>query len=148
MSNYPPGVTGNEPQIRGLGERTTHKVCVNSDGFTATLMTTDLKDSIVRLAELLKHDVTIASLKSAANSVVFFASVYEPQMDIDDCPFEGEVDTQIDQWIEFWDCPVCGKEHQEDLEMPEPDYEKDADIREDHEMMRAEWESNHPESES
>ena len=38
------------------------------------------------------------------------------------CPFEGPVEAFAGSWGTFtWTCPVCGTEHEDENEQPEPD---------------------------
>lgn len=119
MSNYPPGVTGNEPQIAGLGERVAEKECLEYLP-TVSLLAEDTKTWIKHLAELLERGASDQAIKSAAKYLVRSAEQFKFDYPIEECPYRGPVDIQYDRYMEYWECPVCGTDHEDEDEPPEP----------------------------
>lgn len=56
-----------------------------------------------------------------------FPALLVQDVDLDECPFEGEVEVERHGGVQTWTCPVCGHEHQDDL----PEGDDDHDHRSD-----------------
>lgn len=125
MSNYPPGVSGNEFQIAGYPERTTKKVC-GAEGVPLNIADPWVSARATELLNEIDFDAVkgrdystkvilsnhrarnIYHLLLAAADQTFYAE--------GDCPFEGDIDTQYDYNYEWWSCPICGTEHEDSTE--------------------------------
>lgn len=116
-SNYPPGVTGNEPQIRGMNEVVLERKCNQEAEFNA------VGEGVYQeMVYLVRHSGSGDSLTRDKAVLRFNKLITEaPRVDVE-CPFEGKVDAQVDEGTAFWECPVCMYEHEEELDMePDPD---------------------------
>ena len=98
-SNYPPNVSGREPEIAGpdaeyVGERVCGAVDVLIPAYAA-------------------DDVPIMILKAQRGMllplVLKMATKYK--IEAAACPFEGKVDIARYHDTEEWTCPVCGELH-------------------------------------
>lgn len=123
MSNYPPGVSGLEPQIAGYPERTIVKSC-GAEGVDLRVIDPWLIERSKELIE--KVDFSAVQGRNYSSDLnlsnywgrgVYHVLLYLSQQDlkIEDtiCPFDGEVDTQYDRECEWWICPLCGTEHED-----------------------------------
>lgn len=45
------------------------------------------------------------------------------------CPFEGDVDVEMDGSLALWDCPLCGAEHADDVKQEAADKAGDAQMK-------------------
>lgn len=101
LSNYPPGVTGNEDHFGPRSEYPYHMTCETSPAEIWVLPKREMDaDSDLRIA----GKGAIAVLKRME-----LVEVYQ-------CPFEGEVDVQEWNYTITWECPLCGAEHEIDKE--------------------------------
>lgn len=139
---YPDGVTGNEPQIRGMDERTTHKECgaeseklhIMPDSEWLQLQQILSQISLLREREADKFQRgsksawRVTDIESYRSDIIkqverlgnYLKQDYTEEMltgYTDECPFVGEVDTQYSDGYEYWDCPLCGTEHEEEIDM-------------------------------
>lgn len=124
-SSYPPGVSGNEFQIAGYPERTVKKICGAECG---DLHVVD--PWIVQRAAELLNEIDFDAVKGRDYSTEVTLSnyrarnIYHLLLDAarqtftaeSDCPFEGDVDTQYDYNAEWWECPICGTEHEDSID--------------------------------
>lgn len=103
LSNYPPGVTGNEIQIAGPsweGEIT--RTCTAEDVEVEILGT----DALALLAEN-------RAGRTTTMVVDFVRSAYSAYLP--ECPFiDGEVYAWAYDGVLSWTCPVCGGEYEEE----------------------------------
>jgi hypothetical protein len=121
-SNYPPGVTGREYQIAGPDyERTVKRACRASD-VEITLPNDDVPGLAHLALGILDGKILIrrgadpvARAKTRLQEII---SAYEngSKIDVAECPFDGEVDVQGFQGVETWTCPLCGTDHEDDIE--------------------------------
>lgn len=114
MSNYPPGVTGNEYEIAGPDyERDEERECT-------------MQDAVIRVVNHESYDVYVAQIErmlvtdetpDPAALLRYLQGVKDSVMklDVEYCPFEGYVTVQGYGGMEWWDCPVCGHRHEEDM---------------------------------
>jgi hypothetical protein len=99
MSNYPPGVTGNEPEIAGYVERT---------------MTVRCEEDTMALVPL--------RMIGDKQEQTWWHQIIAIQRHIDDqglarpCDFIGQVDVQHDRFTYWWECPQCGFQHEGEVE--------------------------------
>lgn len=102
-SNYPPGVTGNEPEIAGYPEREAEREC----GATAAFVP---REQLIALRSL---DRTVSTaIRQQVRRVLAWADEYEQEHD---CAYSGPV-TLFDAGlgVATWTCPACGAEHEEE----------------------------------
>jgi hypothetical protein len=104
LSNYPPGVTGNEDYFGPNHEYEKEVECL-AEGADVFIIPTDLIDAY----RSVRHDAEL--LRRWAMAVVGTEKV-----DIFQCPFVGPVNVQVWNHQDTWVCPMCGKEHEEDHE--------------------------------
>lgn len=97
MSNFPPGVTGNEPQIAGVPEGTRYVKCPSM--CCASRLTVTVR-SAVQAREVVALGAPVAWRLS------------DYGVDEIECPFEGAVDGYFDgdEFVMYGECPVCGDE--------------------------------------
>lgn len=142
MSNYPPGVTGNEWQIAG-GVDVTLQVTCGTVGFD--VLPQPMVDEMVgTVREYLKTPRTLRSLsgrpgtwrtetpdEQIARVLAYLETavveVEKARVNVaEECKFEGEVDAEVFDLTACWTCPWCGAEHEDDRAFePDPDAGKD-----------------------
>ena len=135
-SNYPPGVTGREPQIAGPdAEREEEHTCgakdielrnINQQAIDS-LMTARAK--LVALTQYsFPGDIPQLSPKEKRQIAV---DVYRLLNQVGygisdgatvDCPFTGDVTVEYIGGTGWWECPLCGTEHEIEWDDPrDPD---------------------------
>lgn len=101
LSNYPPGVTGNEDHFGPRSEYPTYVTC---------------EQGPVELYVLPKYYMEARSeLRKVGLGAVAVLARME-LVDVYQCPFEGEVDVQEWNYTITWECPLCGTQHELDKE--------------------------------
>lgn len=107
LSNYPPGVTGNEREIAGPDTLTVTRECKGTEArvYPAYYVDQLITDEEIGTYVLEKTAVT---------------TEYE-------CPFTGQVDAEVYNYELFWTCPTCGYENVESWGGPEEFDEPDDD---------------------
>ena len=124
VSNYPPGVTGNEPEIAGYDEGVRHVEC---DEEATAVYAHEVKSLVSEAAFRLEIAARSASEGVLAESLPVVVERIARQMRSDvlalaeaeetvECGFVGEVDVVYgaDRTAFAWDCPRCGYEHEEE----------------------------------
>lgn len=122
LSNYPPGVTGMEPQIAGPQmEHALTRTCEAEDVAIWVLTQeghTELQHHAELMADVWAHvtPTTLATLDRQARRIEAMAVSF----DVEQCPFEGVVDV-ASEWshgilTETWTCPLCHTDHQTELD--------------------------------
>jgi hypothetical protein len=139
VSNYPPGVTGNEPHIRGMDEGVLNVECLGS----TTLRVIPMSEWSYLLAILNKvkglrereregkeekADRARKSVIDQLEKLEGYLNEYDEKWlwaDVDECPFVGEVDAQWSRdgnTLEvYWDCPMCGEERYGEIDLTPDD---------------------------
>lgn len=116
MSNYPPGVTGNEFEIAGPDREVTETRECEAQDQHFHVLTRDGRNALAELGGIVAevhdsgtvHPTTFDAILSVTRRVEReVVSVEEA-----DCPFVGEVDVAYFRSSCWWTCPVCGSEHQ------------------------------------
>ena len=128
MSNYPPGVTGREWQIAGYdAEEEAYREC--GKGGYVHVMTADALREINRikvlLAEIAEGKKPASLAETLVSNLEYLVNHYINGVEIDKCPFAGEV---VIGWYRKegdWECPLCGWEHREELPEPDEDWGRD-----------------------
>lgn len=126
MSNYPPGVTGNELEIAGYDEREMYVECQKE----VKLFVVDqaLKSKLASLKIRVEGSTTWGSLKENPDTIeachrqlaYLKKTVLQLNRDVYDlptvevaCPFEDEVMVYAHPSVgAHWACPVCDTEHE------------------------------------
>ena len=147
MSNYPPGVTGNEIQIRGLDEGSAVRECLVETPLRVIPVAEwgALKELFRKVAALREKERNPASIPSVDGDLYlenvlnrskedilkglehlneWLTNDYSEEMlvaYVDECPFEGRVDIQWGGGYEHWECPLCGAEHEDEIDMTPDD---------------------------
>lgn len=113
LSNYPPGVTGNELEIAGPDwEGEIEVTCGERDVSLQCMENGDI-DNIKRIASVKgaqgsgktrDADVIQQSLRRALSRLI--------DVTLAVCPFEGEVAAWRYRRVLHWQCPLCGTEHE------------------------------------
>jgi len=128
LSNYPPGVTGNEPEINGPEwEGTVERACEQE---------ADLNIVGQEVASLINAYVT-SQYDEFVEKRLLRAIKYKnrPFILSTDCPFYDTVDAVIYDGMLRWECPLCGYDHEEEPPFPgdyEPDRSDDPEWDEDY----------------
>lgn len=98
MSYYPPGVTGNEPEIAGYPEARLRLACDHDtvDMVPSHWVSEVIRDGVSGLLDLIEAE--------------------DESVDAE-CGFEGEVDVVIvDGILAQWTCPRCGQDVESELD--------------------------------
>lgn len=122
MSNYPPGVTGNEYAIAGPDAEFDLDVTCADDGdggavsisvvdATARSALKNLQTFLVKALEAFDSGDADAARRwvAQAKGQAFMAG--HDDVELERCPFVGTVTVQAFHGEMWWDCPLCGMEH-------------------------------------
>jgi hypothetical protein len=124
MSNYPPGVTGNEYEISGPDwEGTLEVKCPNQEA-QLEVVSKEMSVLLDRYRTAVVADDGEEVFRCLRD--LKYMIVSEPKaMLTAPCAFVGEVDAAGYQGKTWWTCPLCGAENEEepydDYDPPEPD---------------------------
>lgn len=120
MNNYPPGVTGNEPQIRGWDdEQDEERECGRPTSlrvFTASAAR-EVERIKVLLAEIAAGQKPASLADTLVGNLDYLVRFRVEDAEIDACPFVGEVTILWSGSTGYWDCPVCDSRHEEEAEV-------------------------------
>lgn len=128
--NYPPGVSGNEPQIAGYDEAVMTMTC--SEVGLCLYPKTLVDDLLDEVSQVFTVPRTVRSegqrgwrpendaerLVRAQNRLLKVREELDTAVRYDEdamCGFSGQVDVQINRTVVTWTCPWCGAEHEDDL---------------------------------
>lgn len=145
-SNYPPGVSGREYPIAGPDkEFDAERTCGQQD-VTLRVLSEYGKDRIEKAVEALdtctecrqpkfahKMDCSQRSgPTSAIPAIRAFLSAALAEVEevtVPECPFaDDDVTVQFYGGVETWTCPVCGYDHETEVEPEDIDYDPRDDI--------------------
>ena len=111
MSNYPPGVTGNEFEIAGpQWEDTVERVCEAQD-VSVRVIERDVADAIKHWQQSRKTD---DEARAQQSMLWMLRDALVDDFDAEQCQFEGKVDAWGYGGVTHWTCPKCGTEHEEE----------------------------------
>jgi len=114
MSNYPPGVTGNEPQIAGYPEFDQNVDC-QAEGVTVVTMSPEAYKRAAALVDEVMRSARQGLLVPSGTAFRLQNEIADgEEVDLVSCPFEGDVTSWVDQGIVFWECPLCRTVHEAD----------------------------------
>lgn len=128
FSNYPAGVSDAHPHFNPPEEM--QVICGSEE--STVIPSFELKAEMKRLIASVTHlqsvptSVAIAAIPALEQSLTNLLDRVEELEDNGSyaCPFEGEVQPELDGGAANWDCPVCGETNQTILEDDdEPDYD-------------------------
>lgn len=138
LSNYPPGVTGNEPQIAG-GTDVVVEVTCGAEPFDV-YPAAAVDDLLRSLADVLNGRRTVRTevrgrwreeteteqvLRAKNRLAVALIGVAAMKFEQPEpCRFVGQVDAEVFEGTLCWECPSCGTKHEDDR-FNEPDDEPD-----------------------
>lgn len=111
LSNYPPGVSGHEPQIVGHEEITLSVTC----GETIDTVLSAAALALVTAAHRAVHaanaeaDTMIGAVRRLRDGMRDLSTITTT------CPFDGEVVAEQDGYVARWTCPLCDAEHEVEL---------------------------------
>jgi hypothetical protein len=122
MSNYPPGVTGNEYEIAGADAEWIEERQCNNDEFDYVMVSPEafkyaselgsrcwnLNDRDEIIKEIGKH---LRQLNTLFNLTGGSGEVQHGK-----CGFVGDVMLESYRDKIYWSCPTCGKDHEETIE--------------------------------
>ena len=119
MSNYPPGVTGNEYEIAGGNQSEEYWECESMvSGITVNMnLLQEMADDGLTIYNRLKEynydsyqalvDQKLKSLRNKIHSLIHSDDVTDG-----DCGFAGYVLMESYKDKKWWSCPNCGTEHE------------------------------------
>ncbi len=114
MSNYPPGVTGREPEIAGYPERTEKVECRST---TTAFYRREVLDVLAEVRRTCANTDQIGVVAHFREKLEGLTET--PELD---CEWEGEVEGWPNGDDFEWTCPRCGNEQvEEGLYEPDPD---------------------------
>lgn len=123
MSNYPPGVTGNEYEIAGGEESEVYWECESmTSGITISMhMLEEMADDGLTIHNRLKEhnytsyqaliDQKLKSLRDKIHGYIHSDDVIDG-----DCGFAGYVLMESYKNKTWWSCPNCGTEHEIEMD--------------------------------
>lgn len=115
--NYPAGVTGREFHIAGYDhEEETYREC-GEQGVMICSFTHDAAIEITRITSLLegiaKGSVSPAAATGLAASLSYLSTWRVERVEIETCPFKGDVTIGWYKGNGTWTCPLCQTERTE-----------------------------------
>lgn len=127
FSNYPAGVTDAHPEFNPPGEL--QVICGSEESVVIPVRV--VKEELARLVKSVGHliesptSVAAQALPPLQQSLQQLLERVEGLEDNGSfaCPWEGEVQPDMDNGSANWDCPVCGEHNQTIVEDDEPDYD-------------------------
>ena len=126
MSNYPPGVTGNEYEIAGPDREWSEEFECSNEEFEYVMITpyayefcSELGNKIYSIKGKEDLQTNLYKYISMINSM-FNMSDITTETQVKKCGFVGEVDKQSYGGQIWWECPQCGKEYEEEVERELP----------------------------
>jgi hypothetical protein len=121
MSNYPPGVTGNEYEIAGGKESEENFDCnatANYISITKHEMN-DLSDYVLTMLNEYKRSGNLSEFWIANYMKPLLRKMYDYMSSFEtydsDCNYSGIVLKEGFQDTVSWECPKCGKDYQEKI---------------------------------
>jgi len=118
MNNYPPGVS--ESNIPGWNNFDL-EIYVECMSKNKSIKVIDVQDAIVVsqwIKQLLSREINepnSTDLVRALERVEQLINIlnYKCTVNVDNCPFKGDVDASSDGETLFWQCPMCDTEHED-----------------------------------
>lgn len=126
MSNYPPGVTGNEYEIAGPDNEWEEEFECTNDEFEFVMIS---PYAYQFCSEFGKKIHTIKGQEDIKTNPYHYASMINalfnmpditPETQFGKCGFVGEVSKESYRGRIWWKCPQCGKEYEDEVERELP----------------------------
>jgi hypothetical protein len=117
MSNYPPGVTGNEYEIAGPDREWEEEdwECTNQTRKFVKVHP-NLVDQLRKLVNthynVNRFNEEKENFYSLVTSVSFYLLNYETDIHIEPCGYVGDIAKQSYQGKSFWTCPQCNQDYE------------------------------------
>lgn len=122
MSNYPPGVSGNEYEIAGPDAEWEEEFECTNDEFDYVMISPYAFKYASELASKYSRTDTLNDVKdnlyrylSHLNACLNFADI-TTEVQYGKCGYVGDVLKQSYRDRIWWNCPYCGKEYEESIE--------------------------------
>jgi hypothetical protein len=119
MSNYPPGVTGNEFEISGPDREWEEEFQCENDEFEYVMISPETFEFMSELGNRKYRTDTFELVKKNVYHYVsmidamFNSSSITTQVQVAKCGFVGDVLKQSYRDETWWECPHCGKHYEE-----------------------------------
>jgi hypothetical protein len=128
MSNYPAGVTGREFAIAGYdSEEEAYRECGKYG--VVHVFTDDARREIERIKVLLAEIAEGKKPTSLAATLIvnlnYLVKHRVNGVEVEECPFAGDVTISWYGKQGDWTCPLCSYEHHEDAPEPDEDWGRD-----------------------
>lgn len=130
MSNYPPGVTGNEYEIAGPDSEFEEEFECWNERFEYVRIAPHVHKFCSDLGKKINRTPGVEELKNnyyrnfSLINVMFNMPSISPEIVVEECDFNGVVLKESFRGKTYWSCPKCGKDYEEDIEI-ERDYYDD-----------------------
>jgi hypothetical protein len=112
LSNYPPGVTGNEYEIAGPDwEETVYRSCDSQKEFV--IWPHEVNIILEQISKLEDSPQKFYHLPELTTKLVQALRFGEASSVDSPCPFEGDVDAQGYGHTILWTCPLCNTDHED-----------------------------------
>lgn len=128
LSNYPPGVSGNEPHLRGWDDESDESVECGKGGYVK-VFSADAEREVRRiqalLAEIADGSKPVSLAATLVGSLDYMLKYRIEGVEVEDCPFMGDVTVSWSGKTGYWTCPLCGWEHEVEADEPDEDWFRD-----------------------
>jgi len=128
MSNYPPGVTGNEYEIAGPDAEFEEEFECWNENFSYVRISeyafnycSEFGKKVNRTEEIEKAKDGIYRHLAHLNSLFNMPEI-APEVIVEKCDFDGVVLKESFRGTTYWSCPKCGKSYESQIER---DYDYD-----------------------
>lgn len=124
MSNLPPGVTGGEYQIAGAQAEVDQVMECEAEDVQITTLSPFGQDRIKKALDLMREDPG----KPARDIYSYLLTAQDEvnKVDMEICPFVGNVTVYRHGASQWWRCPLCNHDHQDEYDpQPDEDYGRD-----------------------
>lgn len=122
MSNYPPGVSGNEYEISGPDSEWEEEFQCDNDDFEFVMISPHAWNYLSETGKLINTIKGQEEINtnwyhrfSMINAMINYADI-TTEIQHGKCGFVGEVLKQSYRSEIWWDCPQCGKRYEQDNE--------------------------------
>jgi hypothetical protein len=120
MSNLPPGVSGNEYQIAGAQQEQDRTMECEAEEVQIVTISGFGQDRIERALELIRE----SGNKPARDIYSYLLTAMDEvnKVDMEVCPFVGNVTVYRHGSDEWWRCPLCNTDHQDEYIPEDPNH--------------------------
>lgn len=112
--NLPSGVSGNEYQIAGAEHEADHVMECEAEQVQIVTISGFGQERLARALDLIREDGS----KSARDIYSYLLTAQDEisKVDMDVCPFVGNVTVYRHGAEEWWRCPLCNTDHQDEYD--------------------------------